>query len=72
MKVFVQIVDVNTDTYQCGGIEEPVKKGQEVNNALSHFGIRMGDVEWQYKANDRMIGTVNGTTKVVSVICCNH
>ncbi len=69
MKVFVQIVDTSTGVYQCGGIEEPVQKGQEVVNALGHFGIR--DVEWQYKADDRMIGAVNGTTKVVSVICTN-
>lgn len=69
MKVFVQIVDTSTGIYQCGGIEEPVQKGLEVVNALAHFGIR--DIEWQYKADDRMIGIVNETTKVVSVICTN-
>ena len=71
MKVFVQIVDIRTGIYQCGGIEEPVQKGQEVTNALGHFGIRTGDIEWQYKADDRMIGAVSDTTKVVSIICSN-
>ena len=72
MKVFVQIVDTRTEIYQCGGIEEPVQKGQEVANALGHFGIRIGDVEWQYRADDKMVGAVRDTTKVVSVICCSH
>jgi hypothetical protein len=48
-------------------IDEPVKAGQEVPNALAHFGIRYGDVNWESKS--RNFGNVDGTTKVVSIIC---
>ena len=66
MKVYIQIVDSQSGIYQTGMIDEPVSKGHEVSNALAHFGIRYGDVEWN---SDRHYGTVNGTTKMVSVIC---
>ena len=56
MKVYTTIVDTNSGQYQFGMIDEPVKAGQEVPNALAHFGI----------------GKVDGTTKVVSVICTEY
>ena len=67
MKVYITIVDTNSGQYQFGMIDEPVKAGQEVPNALAHFGIRYGDVNWESKS--RNFGNVDGTTKVVSVIC---
>lgn len=67
MKVYITIVDTNSGQYQFGMIDEPVKAGQEISNALAHFGIRYGDVDWESKS--RNFGKVDGTTKVVSVIC---
>ena len=77
MKVFVQIVDTKTGIYQTGGIEEPVKEGFEIINALAHFGIR--DVNWITKGTEWIegnfqygIGTITDTTKIVSVITINQ
>ena len=71
MKVYVQVVDTNTGVYQTGMIDEPVKKGLEVANALAHFGVNHGLIDWNKTVIDKtsmMIGTVSDTTKVVSVI----
>lgn len=70
MKVYITIVDTNSGQYQFGMIDEPVKAGQEISNALAHFGIRYGDVSWESKS--RNFGKVDGTTKVVSVICTEY
>lgn len=71
MKVFVQIIDTKTGIYQTGMIEEPVKSGLEIDNALKHFGVINGEVSWFYnKEGDFNIknGEISGTTKIVSVV----
>lgn len=74
MKVYVQIIDTKTGIYQHGMIEEPVVKDSEIPNALKHFGVIYGEVEWY---NDMVDGDLNihllsgnviNTTKVVNVI----
>ena len=64
MKVFIQIIDIRTAIYQTGMIEEPVVKGKEVVNALAHFGVRYGDINWK----NNNFGEIEGTSKVVSVV----
>lgn len=64
MKVFIQVIDKRTGIYQTGMIEEPVVKGKEIDNALAHFGVRYGDVDWK----NNNYGEVEGTSKVVSVV----
>ena len=76
MKVFIQIIDTNTGISQYGMIEEPVIKGQEIQNALKHFGIIYGEVTWNsdFINNDvansprLLTGYVEGSNKVVNVI----
>ena len=76
MKVFVQVVDTNSGISQYGMIEELVKKGFEVANALGHFGVNINSVEWNsdfvhgdIKNTPRlMTGRVSGTSKVVSIV----
>ena len=46
MRVFVQIVDTKSGISQTGMIEEPVVKGQEIQNAIKHFGVIYGEVTW--------------------------
>ena len=69
-RVFVQIVDIKTGGYQFEMIQEPVKSGSEVLNALKHFGI--DDVNWtNTNANDlweAKFGIVEGTNKIVTII----
>jgi citrate lyase alpha subunit len=71
MKVYVQIVDTRSGISQNGMIEESVKKGFEVANALEHFGVNINTVEWLFEHSNSFIGKfgqVKDTTKVVSVI----
>jgi hypothetical protein len=69
-KVFVQIVDTKTGSYQFEMIQEPVKNGLEVLNALKHFGI--DKIDWTTSEIKELweakFGIVEGTTKVISVI----
>ena len=71
MKTYVQVIDTKTGIYQTGMIDEPVKEGLEILNAIKHFGIN--DVFWINKSEEDnfsfRIGVVTETTKVVSVIC---
>lgn len=67
-KVAVMIVDTKTSVSQFGVIEEPVKEGFEVENALKHFGVDRGNVLWDTTGIIKT-GFVEGTTKVVSVVC---
>ena len=46
MKVSVMIVDTVNEITQYGTIEEPIKKGFEVANALEHFGVNIKSVTW--------------------------
>ena len=75
-KVYVLIVDTITGISQSGMIEEPVIKGQEIQNALKHFGIVYGEITWNSDfINEDVVnhprlltGYVDGTNKVVNVI----
>lgn len=78
MKVYVLVVDTRTGIYQSGMIDEPVKEGLEIDNALKHFGIEYCTVEWVSDVNfdtllesnpsKSMCGYVNDTNKLVNVI----
>ena len=79
MKVFVQIVNTLNGISQTGMIEEPVVKGQEIQNALKHFGVIYGEVIWNSNFvnsdvanNPRLLsGYVEGTGKIVNVVVLN-
>ena len=76
MKVFVQIVNTLNGISQTGMIEEPVVKGQEIQNALKHFGVIYGEIIWNSNFinidvanNPRLLtGYVDGANKIVNVI----
>ena len=73
MKVYVMIVDTLTGLSQNGMIEEPVKEGLEIQNALRHFGVESGYVKWS-NTSDLGVGSIiksgvlEGTNKVISVV----
>lgn len=76
MKIFVQIVNTLNGISQTGMIEEPIVKGQEIQNALKHFGIVYGEVSWNsdfinndVANNPRLLtGYVDGANKIINVI----
>ena len=68
MKVFVQIIDLNSGISQYGMIEEPIQKGFEIANAIGHFGENINEVERENRTDLHSFGRVKDTTKVVSVI----
>ena len=69
--VYIQVIDTSNGISQSGKIEEPVKEGVEVKNALMHFGIEYGHVKWLFTYTSSyyttMTGEVEDTTKVVHV-----
>lgn len=71
MKIFVQVINVKDGIYQQGMIDEPIKKGLEVANALGHFGIDINTVEWTStdatENYESKFGAIKETTKVVTV-----
>ena len=75
-KVYVLIVDTLTGISQTGMIEEPVIKGQEIENAIRHFGVIYGEVTWNsdfinedVANHPRLLtGCVDGANKVINVI----
>lgn len=67
MKVFVEVIDTISAIYQFGMIEEPVVKGKEIDNALAHFGVSYGSVNWLYKDKVKY-GEIEGTSKIVTVV----
>ena len=67
-KIYVQIVDTLKGIQQTGSIEEPVVKGAEIQNALKHFGINYGEVDWDFSDNVRKSGKVSGTYIYINVI----
>lgn len=71
-KVHVQIIDTKSGISQTGKIEEPVKSGLEINNALAHFGVNYGEVEWLFTQKEvdyeMKCGKISGTTKVVNIV----
>ena len=62
--------------HQSGMIEEPVKEGFEVANAVKHFGIVYGEISWEEKVLENnsansftiMRGRVDNAYKVINVI----
>jgi hypothetical protein len=64
--VAVQIVDRGIQQY--GQISEPVSYKDSIANALAHFGISYGNISWDFRNDNRGIGTVDGTTKIVSYV----
>lgn len=76
MKVFVQIVDTKTGKYEHIMIDEPVTKGHEVDNAISHL-IGKALIEWNSDFIHKdlvntprlMTGTICDTNKVLNVVC---
>ena len=75
-KVYVLIVDTLTGISQTGMIEEPVIKGQEIENAIRHFGVIYGEVTWNSDFINEdvanyprlLTGCVDGANKVINVI----
>ena len=71
MKVFVEVINITNGIYQQGMIDEPVKKGLEVANALGHFGIDINTVDWTStdatENYESKFGAIKETTKVVTV-----
>ena len=71
MKIFVQVINVKDGVYQQGMIDEPIKKGLEVANALGHFGIDVITVEWTStdatEDYESKFGAIIETTKIVTV-----
>ena len=71
MKIFVQVINVKDGIYQQGMIDEPIKKGLEVANALGHFGIDINTVEWTStdatEDYESKFGAIIETTKIVTV-----
>ena len=75
-KIYVQIVNTLNGISQTGMIEEPVKEGHEIENAIKHFGVIYGEVTWNSNFvnvdvvnNPRLLaGYVEGANKVVNVI----
>lgn len=65
MRVYVQVIDTFTGIYQTGMIDEKVQEGHEVENALGHFGVRYGDVEWETKQQNYGFGKVRDSFKVI-------
>lgn len=73
MKVYVSVINTLSGISQYGKIEEPVKKGLEIQNALMHFGINNALVKWfsetQPETNAIIkSGMVDGTNKIVSIV----
>lgn len=72
MKVFVQIVDTKTGIYQSGMIDEPVKPGFEIANAIGHFGVNYNSVDWIFTQDKQhpiiKYGEIRETSKVINVI----
>ena len=79
MKIFIQVIDTRTGIYQTGMIDEAALPGQEIGNALMHFGVSYGTVIWDVKHDIDFLddvkpyktwtGHIDGTTKIVSLIC---
>ena len=71
MKVFVQVINITNGIYQEGMIDEPIKKGLEIANALGHFGIDVNTVEWTStdatEDYESKFGAIKETTKIVTV-----
>lgn len=71
MKVYIQVINVKDGVYQQGMIDEPIKKGLEIANALRHFGIDANTVEWTStdatEDYESKFGAIRETTKIVTV-----
>ena len=70
-KVAITIVDTKTGISQFGVIEEPVKEGYEVDNALRHFGVKRECVNLNHYNEEISVGYIEDTTKVVTIVVIN-
>lgn len=76
MKIFVQIIDTKTGIYQTRMIDESVKEGNEIANAIKHFGPSYGEITWnddfinqEVVNNPRILtGYIEGTSKIVNIV----
>lgn len=68
MRVYLQVIDKITGIYQTGMINEPVVKGKEVENALKHFGVSYGTIEWEHQSETFKYGKIEGTSKIISIV----
>lgn len=71
MKVYLQVIDTKTGIYQCGMIDEPVKKDFEVENAVRHFGITGSSISWVIDHKNGCVvkhGIVEGTSKIINLV----
>ena len=64
MKVFIQIIDTNDESYQCAIVNELVKKGSEFTNALGHFGIKASEIKVDVDTNNYFCGKVENSSKI--------
>lgn len=64
MKVYIQVIDTQSGIYQSGMVDENVVEGEEIKNALKHFGVNYSTVKWT-KIDNFLFGPVEGTFKVV-------
>ena len=69
MRVFVQIIDKKSGSYQSITIDEPVQKGFEVMNAIKHLGPTKADIEWDINNEEYKFGRIKETTKVITAVC---
>lgn len=75
MKVAVQVINTTTNLISSGVIEEPVKKGFEIDNALKHFSVSYAEINWDenlkkssYDNTTIMVGNIPETSKIITVI----
>ena len=76
MKVFVQIIDTSVCSFQHAVIEEPIEKGFEVKNAITHL-VGQVSIEWKghfhydnLKNSPKVLfGYISNTNKIVNVTC---
>lgn len=76
MKTFVQIVDTSNGNYQHALIDEPIKEGYEVANAVAHL-VGHVKIDWNSDFIHKdlvntprlMTGIISETNKVVNIIC---
>lgn len=75
MKVFIQIVDTITGNCQHALIDEPIKEGFEISNAVSHL-VGHVKVDWNPEYKYRNLrnkpctksGIISETNKIINVI----
>ena len=68
MKIFVSVIDSVTGVTQFGMIDEPVKKGFEVMNAINHFvTTNENGIQWDFNGATFKCGKLKDTSKLINV-----